>query len=579
MSKKLLLPVTLLILFSFVLGACAPAAAPAAPAEVQPTVAVAQPTAVPPTEVPPTEVPVVAPDMPVLLKDVIAKTGQEQGYGAVAAQKLNEMLADQPPFLVDLREPAELEKDGYIEGAVNIPVRDLLKNLDKLPGLDEPIVVYCASGHRGGFALTALKLMGYTNVVNLGGGLNAWKKAEFAVATGAPAAPEAISTPIVEDQALYTLVDEFLTNIPEGFAAMGATAVNEALASGETLTLVDIRREDEVAKNGYIEGAVFLPMETILDNLDQLPTDQKIIIYCGSGQRGGIIITALRMLGYDAYNMGGGIGAWKAAQLPLEGVVDWNAVWGDFITNIPAGFYSKGAADVNTMLTEGNVTLVDVREAAELEKTGYIQGAIHIPVRDLLKNLDKLPAQDETIIIYCASGHRGGLAMAALRLLGYTEVYNLGGGTGAWAKASLPLETGLPAEAEAGTAPEVDPIRFADLDAFLTNMPEGFYTVSAANLNAELAEAAPFMLDVRTPEEVTADGYIEGATLIPVNEMFTQFDKLPTDKSAKIVVLCKSGHRGSFAMMALRMLGYTDVRNLGGGLNAWIAAELPVVKQ
>ncbi len=579
MSKKLLLPVTLLILFSFVLGACAPAAAPAAPVEVQPTVAVVAPTAVPPTEVPPTEVPVVAPDMLALLKDVVASTGQEQGYGAVAAQKLNEMLADQPPFLLDLREPAEVEKDGYIEGAVNIPVRDLLKNLDKLPGLDDPIVVYCASGHRGGFALTALKLMGYTNVVNLGGGLNAWKKAEFAVETGAPAAPEAISTPIVENQALYVLVDEFLTSLPEGFAAMGATAVNEALASGETLTLVDIRREDEVSKNGYIEGAVFLPHEVILDNLEQLPTDQKIIVYCGSGQRGGIIVSGLRMLGYDAYNLGGGINAWKAAQLPLEGVVDWNAVWSEWITNLPAGFYSKGAADVNTMLTEGDVTLVDVREAAEVEKTGYIQGAIHIPVRDLLKNLDKLPAQDETIIIYCASGHRGGLAMAALRLLGYTEVYNLGGGTGAWTKASLPLETGLPAEAEAGTTPEVDPIRFADLDAFLSNMPEGFYTVSAANLNAELAEAAPFMLDVRTPEEVTADGYIEGATLIPVNELFTQFDKLPTDKNAKIVVLCKSGHRGSFAMMALRMLGYTDVRNLGGGLNAWLAAELPVVKQ
>ncbi len=31
-------------------------------------------------------------------------------------------------------------------------------------------------------------------------------------------------------------------------------------------------------------------------------------------------------------------------------------------------------------------------------------------------------------------------------------------------------------------------------------------------------------------------------------------------------------------MMALRMMGYTDVRNLGGGMNAWVAAELPLEK-
>lgn len=29
-------------------------------------------------------------------------------------------------------------------------------------------------------------------------------------------------------------------------------------------------------------------------------------------------------------------------------------------------------------------------------------------------------------------------------------------------------------------------------------------------------------------------------------------------------------------MMALRMLGWTEVRNLGGGINAWVAAELPL---
>jgi rhodanese-related sulfurtransferase len=53
---------------------------------------------------------------------------------------------------------------------------------------------------------------------------------------------------------------------------------------------------------------------------------------------------------------------------------------------------------------------------------------------------------------------------------------------------------------------------------------------------------------------------------------------MPADKAAPIVVTCKSGHRGGMAMLYLNFLGYTNIRNMGGGMNAWIAAELPVVK-
>ena len=78
-----------------------------------------------------------------------------------------------------MREAAEVEKDGYIEGAVNIPVREVLNNLDKLPALDEPIVIYCGFGSSRRMMFSALKLLGYTNVRNLGGGLGGWKKANL----------------------------------------------------------------------------------------------------------------------------------------------------------------------------------------------------------------------------------------------------------------------------------------------------------------------------------------------------------------------------------------------------------------
>ena len=159
------------------------------------------------------------------------------------------------------------------------------------------------------------------------------------------------------------------------------------------------------------------------------------------------------------------------------------------------------------------------------------------------------------------------------------DVLNLGGGLGAWKNAELAVTTDPIAAPEAGTAPEVDDVVLAGLDKFFANMPDNYYSVKAADLNAELAgDTVPFILDVRSAEELAADGYIEGSVNIPLTDLFNNLTELPSDKAAPIVVLCKSGHRGAIGMMALVMNGYTDVRNLGGGFSAWVAAELPVIK-
>jgi len=183
MYAKLLKLFGLMIVLSMIMGACAPAAT-----EVEEVVEVTEAvvateeivvTEVPPTEVPPTEEP--APDMAAIFTSVIASIPADASYGTIAAAALNEELADAAPFLLDVREVAEIETNGYILGAVNVPIRALLENLDKLPGLDEPIVIYCGSGHRGGIALALLKGLGYTNVRNLAGGLGAWVTAELPV--------------------------------------------------------------------------------------------------------------------------------------------------------------------------------------------------------------------------------------------------------------------------------------------------------------------------------------------------------------------------------------------------------------
>lgn len=95
-----------------------------------------------------------------------------------AAQKLMETAK---PLVIDVREKPEFDVER-IAGAVNIPLRDLPKALDKLPdSKGAPIVVYCTIGHRGAIAMTTLRLWGYSNVRSIRNGLNGWKTAGLTV--------------------------------------------------------------------------------------------------------------------------------------------------------------------------------------------------------------------------------------------------------------------------------------------------------------------------------------------------------------------------------------------------------------
>jgi rhodanese-related sulfurtransferase len=265
------------------------------------------------------ELPVVgaAPDFQAIFAGIIANNGQDKGYGTMAPDALNTELIENPDlFVIDVREPSELEENGHIPGAVNIPVKTLVDNPALLPAdLDAPIVVYCKSGTRSTFAWTILNLIGYTNVRNMSAGMDGWLGAQLGAEEGlAPA--EEISTSIIADKKLYMAVKDFANNPPEGWATVKPIDVNEMMINAEEFTLVDNRRADEYAA-GYVDPAVNIPLEELMSRLGELDKASKIIVYCKSGVRGLIGTLALRLNGFDAYNMAGGILGWEAAELPV----------------------------------------------------------------------------------------------------------------------------------------------------------------------------------------------------------------------------------------------------------------------
>lgn len=79
--------------------------------------------------------------------------------------------------LIDVRQPQEVVA-GVIPGARLIPIDHILQTVpNEIPDPNAPIVVFCRSGMYGGMAQGALRKLGYTNVSNIVGGFDAWKRA------------------------------------------------------------------------------------------------------------------------------------------------------------------------------------------------------------------------------------------------------------------------------------------------------------------------------------------------------------------------------------------------------------------
>ncbi|MGA8663436.1 MAG: rhodanese-like domain-containing protein [Candidatus Cybelea sp.] len=79
--------------------------------------------------------------------------------------------------------------------------------------------------------------------------------------------------------------------------------------------------------------------------------------------------------------------------------------------------------------------------------------------------------------------------------------------------------------------------------------------------------AAPFLLDVRDPDEVVDDGCIAGSVNIPMDEVEDRLGEIPTDR--EIVVYCHLGARSAYITKKLNALGYDRAVNLTGGHGAW----------
>ncbi len=93
------------------------------------------------------------------------------------------------------------------------------------------------------------------------------------------------------------------------------------------------------------------------------------------------------------------------------------------------------------------------------------------------------------------------------------------------------------------------------------------YAISVRDLKDRLDKGDTiFLLDVREPHEYSM-AKIEGSVLIPLGELPTSLDKL--NSNDEIVALCHRGMRSADAVGFLMQQGFSNVKNLIGGIDAW----------
>jgi rhodanese-related sulfurtransferase len=96
--------------------------------------------------------------------------------------------------------------------------------------------------------------------------------------------------------------------------------------------------------------------------------------------------------------------------------------------------------------------------------------------------------------------------------------------------------------------------------------------ISPQDAQTELSQGA-FLLDVREVSEFQ-QVHISGATLIPLGQLASHFADLPKDRL--ILVICRTGVRSAQGRDLLLANGFTLVSSVSGGMQAWVAAGLPV---
>lgn len=236
-----------------------------------------------------------------------------------ASDVMTNILSGKEQFIIDIRGENDYLA-GHIQGAVNVQINNIV-NFYESNNLDakELVVITCHSGQGAGFATALLRLLGYSNVKDLVWGMCSWNKSTSSYWTSSINNSRASQFKTTNNpKPSLNELPKLTTNKTTGEKILRAR-IEEILSASDPLGDLKVS-SDEIFSNldnyyiinywplndynwGHIESAVqYSPKESLLLDveLETLPTNKKIAVYCYTGHTSAQITTYLRVLGYDA---------------------------------------------------------------------------------------------------------------------------------------------------------------------------------------------------------------------------------------------------------------------------------------
>ena len=198
--------------------------------------------------------------------DVEMNKGGYQSLEHVLQKSVNRLTYDtviqhinQGVMILDVRSPLDFEK-GFIKGSINIGKTGMFAPWVGTIITPESKIILVCNINEEIEVISRLARIGYENVIGYISDLNNWKQ---------PSELECIKS--IDS----TKIDHYKNNV----------------------SILDVRREDEL-KLGFVRGSINIPLNKLLDNLDQIPKSDNLIIYCAGGYRSMIAASILQSRGF-----------------------------------------------------------------------------------------------------------------------------------------------------------------------------------------------------------------------------------------------------------------------------------------